>query len=96
MKNIIFEEIDGADPSKISLRNMLFDIARSSFFLIHLSIGQQGGKDEYPLLFVMRNDKTISFIGNWDQIQDLLDAESIDKSLLEQHPEIMTLSEYFA
>ena len=44
----------------------------------------------------MRNDKTISFIGNWDQIQDLLDAESIDKSLLEQHPEIMTLSKYFA
>ena len=44
----------------------------------------------------MRNDKTISFIGNWDQIQDLLDAESIDKALLEQHPEIMTLSKYFA
>lgn len=75
---------------------MLFGIARSSFFFIHLSIDKQGGKNEYPLLFVMRNDKTISFIGNWDQIQDLLDAESIDKSLLEQHPEIMTLSKYFA
>lgn len=75
---------------------MLFGIACSSFFFIHLSIDKQGGKNEYPLLFVMRNDKTISFIGNWDQIQDLLDAESIDKSLLEQHPEIMTLSKFFA
>lgn len=61
-----------------------------------LYIVKQGGVRDYPILFVMREDKTISYIGDWERIQDLLDAESIDAETLNQYPDIMTLSKYFS
>ena len=60
-----------------------------------LHIVKQGGTREYPSAFVMREDKSVTYIGNWNRIQELLDAESIDKAILEAHPEIVTFSSFF-
>ena len=56
---------------------------------------KQGGTREYPLAFVMKEDKSITYIGNWDRIQEYLDTESIDKATLAAHPEIVTFSSFF-
>ena len=56
---------------------------------------KQGGGRDYPSAFVMKKDKTITFIGNWDRIQEYLDMDSIDKATLDVHPEIVTFSRFF-
>ena len=56
---------------------------------------KQGGGRDYPSAFVMKKDKTITFIGNWGRIQEYLDMDSIDKATLDAHPEIVTFSRFF-
>ena len=63
--------------------------------LLYYWIESQGGKREYPLVFVMHSNKTIGFIGNWERVQELLDADSIEEEVLKQHPEIVTLTRFF-
>ncbi len=43
----------------------------------------------------MRSNRNIQFVGNWDRIQDILDAESIPDNLLKQAPEVNTFYRYF-
>ena len=43
----------------------------------------------------MRSNRNIQFVGNWDRIQDILDAESIPGDLLKQAPEVNTFYRYF-
>lgn len=42
-----------------------------------------------------RGDGAIEFIGHWDHVQDLLDADSIDEAIRKEHPEIVTFSSFF-
>ena len=41
-----------------------------------------GGRAEYPALFIMRSNRNIQFVGNWDRIQDILDNDSIPEDIL--------------
>ena len=81
---IPFEEVEGANPDQKEMRNQLFDIAM-----------KQGGSRDYPAVFVKRGDGAIEFIGHWDHVQDLLDADSIDEAIRKEHPEIVTFSSFF-
>ena len=54
-----------------------------------------GGRAEDPLLFIMRSNRNIQFVGNWDRIQDILDAESISEDLLRKTPEVNTFDRFF-
>ena len=56
---------------------------------------KQGGTRDYPAYFVKKADDSITFIGNLSQVQDLLDADSIEESILKEHPEIVTFTSYF-
>lgn len=61
----------------------------------HWIVVDHGGRVEFPLLFIMRSNRNIQFVGNWDRIQDILDAESIPDDLLKQAPEVNTFYRYF-
>ena len=43
----------------------------------------------------MRSNRNIQFVGNWDRIQDILDAESISEDLLRKTPEVNTFDRFF-
>ena len=79
----------------MEIRESLFEIAGKPSILYNNTLVAQGGCKEYPLLFSMKKDRTITFVGNWDRIQDLLDADRLDPAILQQHPNIMTLSKFF-
>ncbi|KAK8795930.1 hypothetical protein WA171_003896, partial [Blastocystis sp. BT1] len=83
-RNIKFEEIDGADPVNKELRTSLFEIAE-----------RNKGRRQYPMFFAMHSDRTISFIGNLEEVQDLIDSDDTDPAILAQCPEAPTFSRVF-
>ena len=50
--------------------------SRIYFYLVYIIV-DHGGRAEYPALFIMRSNRNIQFVGNWDRIQDILDNVSI-------------------
>lgn len=54
-----------------------------------------GGKQEYPMLFIMRNNRNIQFVGNWDRIQNILDNDDIPDEIIMQTPQVFTFKRYF-
>ena len=80
-KKILVEKVDGAAPEEKELRDQLF------------LLSEKRGK--YPQCFLKRGDidaPQYEFIGTWEQIQDLLESESIPNEFLVLHPEIPTFS----
>ena len=47
------------------------------------------------MFFAMHSDRTISFIGNLEEVQDLIDADDTDPALLAQCPDAPTFSRVF-
>lgn len=68
--------------------------SRVYFYLIYIVV-DHGGRAEYPALFIMRSNRNIQFVGNWDRIQDILDNDSIPEDILRSTPEVYTFSRYF-
>ena len=80
-KKLLVEKVDGAAPEEKELREKLFSLS--------------GKRGKYPQCFLKRGDADApqyEFIGTWEQIQDLLESESIPKEFLLLHPEIQTFS----
>ena len=46
-------------------------------------------------MFVLRTNETVDFVGNWDTVEKLLDADSMPSTYLADHPEIKTFSRLF-
>lgn len=59
------------------------------------SLVDNGGKAEYPSLFIMRSNRNIQFVGNWHQIQMILDNDCISPEDLKKIPEVYTFRRYF-
>jgi hypothetical protein len=76
-KKISSESIDGALPENKEIRDTLFNLS------------QQRGK--YPQLFI-RYDETHEFVGLWDEVESLLDCDSLPTEVLEGNPSIRTFS----
>lgn len=93
-KKIPFDEVEASDPSNRALRDSLIAVARTPP-IPDSSVVDHGGRAEYPLLFIMRSNRNIQFVGNWDRIQDILDAESISEDLLRKTPEVNTFDRFF-
>ena len=93
-KKIPFDEVEASDPFNRALRDSLVAVACTSP-IFDSSVVDHGGRAEYPLLFIMRSNRNIQFIGNWDRIQDTLDAESISADLLRKTPEVNTFDRFF-
>lgn len=47
------------------------------------------------MFFAMHSDRTISFIGNLEEVQDLIDSDDTDPAILAQCPEAPTFSRVF-
>ena len=80
-KKILVEKVDGAAPEEKELRDRLFILSEK--------------RGKYPQCFLKRDNDDApryEFIGTWEQIQDLLESESIAKEFLSLHPEIQTFS----
>lgn len=54
-----------------------------------------GGTTKYPLLFIMRNNRNLQFVGNEDDIQRVLDNGYIESSDAEIPLELNTFERYF-
>ncbi|KAJ8609499.1 hypothetical protein CTAYLR_005463 [Chrysophaeum taylorii] len=80
-RKIPFKELDGMDMSKKEERNKLFGIS--------------GLRGAYPQVFV-NLDGEITFIGDFDQINELNDCDELPKDILDANPGIPTLSKTFA
>ena len=91
---IPFDEIEASKPANRKLRDALIQVARLIMLTCWIVV-DHGGRVEFPLLFIMRSNRNIQFVGNWDRIQDILDAESIPDNLLKQAPEVNTFYRYF-
>ena len=79
----------GENPPERAVWHCRF-VSWNLFYLV-----KQGGSRNYPAYFVKKADGTITFIGHLEKVQDLLDADSIEESILKEHPEIVTFTSYF-
>ena len=73
---IPFTALDGADPQVKGRRNELFE---------------QSGMNKYPQFFVVRwVDKNTSFLGTWENIEEINDASQLPSDILQANPSIVT------
>lgn len=78
-----------------NLRDSLMQIAGNMLFSLLTYTVDNGGKAEYPALFIMRSNRNIQFVGNWNQIQAILDNDGIPEEDLKKIPEVYTFRRYF-
>ncbi|KAK8826920.1 hypothetical protein WA577_007423 [Blastocystis sp. JDR] len=84
-QGIPYDEVEASNPANRQLRDALLQVA-----------GQDhGGRAEFPALFIMRSNRNIQFVGNWDKIQLILDSESVPDEILLSTPEVLTMKRYF-
>ena len=82
--------VDGSDKDQEPARNTLFKVS--------------GVRGNYPQLFKvpvdqeMNNDTTeekLVFVGSWDAIEQMNEANDIPEDILAQNPDIVTLAKCF-
>ena len=79
---VTVSEIDGVVPENKDTRSALF--------------GCSGKRGVYPQVFIKGKDGDYTFVGDFEEIQSLTDTDSLDPTILAQHPEISTFSSTFA
>ncbi|KAK8792567.1 hypothetical protein WA588_005059, partial [Blastocystis sp. NMH] len=79
-----YTEVDGADPANKEIRTSLFGLAE-----------RNGSSRQYPLFFAMNADRTLTFLGDLEKVQDLMDADDTDPALLAQYPDVPTFKRFF-
>lgn len=62
---------------------------------VHNRVESKGGRREYPLFFLLRASGSIEFVGNWDVVEKMIDAGNQSPAVLNEHPEVITLSRLF-
>lgn len=74
-------QIDGASPDNKDIRNNLFNIS--------------GLRAKYPQCFIDQNGSYV-FVGLFEQIETLLECDSLPIEVLNAHPEINTFTKVFS
>ena len=80
-KKVRFYEVDGADPVQKELRGRLFDLS--------------GLRGKYPQVFVQDVDARYEFVGDWADLQALLDSDGLPVEVLHANPGIRTFTSVF-
>jgi hypothetical protein len=81
-KKLHFEKVDGSLIDNKEVRDTLFGIS-----------GQRG---KYPQCFIKDSDNVIQFVGLWDEIESLLECDTLGAEVLEANPSIKTFDKVFA
>ncbi len=76
-KKMNFDKVDGALAENKGLRDILFGIS-----------GQRG---KYPQCFIAEGNN-FRFVGMWEDIESLLDCDSLAAEILAENPAILTFS----
>ena len=92
--DIPYRIIEGTDPKNHDIRVGFFQYAGFILFRYY-NIERCGGKREYPLVFIKRQTGTVEFVGNWDRVQKILDAEDNSEEFLKSHPKLTTFPRLF-
>ena len=79
--NIMYETVDGSDPSNKEIRNELFRISDT--------------RGAYPQFFVVTDhgddsEQQISFLGDFEIIEGINDSSSLPKEILDANPTLLT------
>jgi hypothetical protein len=74
-RRIPYETIDGSDPTNKDFRNELFKLSEM--------------RGVYPQFFVVSGE-TITFLGDWETVENINDATSLGSELLEANPTLLT------
>ena len=56
---------------------------------------RNGSSRQYPLFFAINADRTLTFLGDLEKVQDLMDADDTDPALLAQYPDVPTFKRFF-
>lgn len=80
-RKIEHSELDGADQENVEMRNKLFGIS--------------GKRAVYPQCFMTSGDE-ITFVGDWEAVEALLECESIPADVLAANPNIQTFTKVFS
>lgn len=80
-RKIPFVQVDGMDAARKEERNALFAVSNL--------------RGKYPQVFTKR-EGDISFIGDFDTINELNDCDQLPPDVLEANPQIPTLSKVFS
>lgn len=92
--DIPYRIIEGTDPKNHDIRVAFFQYA-GSCLLKDFDLERCGGRKEYPLVFIKRKTEIVEFVGNWDRVQKILDAEDSSEEFLKAHPKITTFPRLF-
>uniref|UniRef100_A0A7S3K396 Glutaredoxin domain-containing protein n=1 Tax=Aureoumbra lagunensis TaxID=44058 RepID=A0A7S3K396_9STRA len=74
-------ELDGMNPNEKEERNILFAISEK--------------RGLYPQIFIKINDE-ISFVGDFEKMNELNDCNSLPPEILSANPQIQTFDKVFA
>eukprot|EP01036_Dinobryon_divergens_P001998 gene1998-2628_t len=74
---IAYTSVDGSFPENKDERDKLFNISKV--------------RGRYPQCFLNLNDE-IRFVGFWDEIEGLIDADTLPAEVLEANPTIATFA----
>lgn len=80
------------------LKIMMFALLSSNMLVYvccFFNLERCGGRKEYPLVFIKRKTEIVEFVGNWDRVQKILDAEDNSEEFLRAHPTITTFPRLF-
>mmetsp|Transcript_10804 Transcript_10804/g.31994 ORF Transcript_10804/g.31994 Transcript_10804/m.31994 type:complete len:238 (+) Transcript_10804:606-1319(+) len=80
-KKISFETLDGGDPDMRMRRNELFKIC--------------GIKVKYPQFFLLDEDGSTSYFGDWNKLENINEASSMPRDVLWANPQIETWDSIF-
>ena len=78
---IQFEKVDGSYPDNKELRDVLFGVS-----------GQRG---KYPQCFLKEESGSYRFVGLWDEVESLIECNTIPADVLASNPQIKTFDQVF-
>ena len=81
MNKIQFEKVDGSYPDNKELRDVLFAVS-----------GQRG---KYPQCFLKEESGSYRFVGLWDEVESLIECNTIPADVLASNPQIKTFNQVF-
>jgi hypothetical protein len=81
-KGVPYTSVDAMDAIQRVRRNELLEISQVS--------------NMYPQLFIEFSDGSAAFIGDWEFMEELNDASSLPKEVLDDNPQILTWEKMFS
>ncbi len=79
-KKVTFEKVNGSLVENKTLREVLF--------------AASGIRGKYPQCFIASGDM-FQFVGQWEEMESLLDCDQLPKEILANNPHIATFSKVF-